>query len=109
MTTNDARPLRVFQWIVPRSGSTAFTKCMSFVDDTEVWMEPYYTCVLNETVKNPEWGVGIPAMDKMRAMIAKFAQREEVTAMTKKEREMASKYKNVFPSSDFLSMVEEAT
>lgn len=64
-------------------------------------MEPYYTCVMNETVKNPEWGVGIPAMDKMRALIAQFEHHEEFVAMKEKEVEMANKYKNVFQPSDF--------
>lgn len=33
--------LRVMLWAVPRSASTVFTKFMSFVDDIEVWNEPY--------------------------------------------------------------------
>ncbi|XP_071488749.1 uncharacterized protein [Diadema antillarum] len=32
---------RVIMWCVPRSVSTAMTKCMSFVDGAEVWLEPY--------------------------------------------------------------------
>ena len=32
---------RTFLWCVPRSVSTAFAKCLSFINDTEVWFEPY--------------------------------------------------------------------
>ena len=32
---------RVIMWCIPRSVSTAFTKCMSFVDGAEIWLEPY--------------------------------------------------------------------
>lgn len=101
MGSNDPRPLRVFLWIVPRSASTAFTKCMSFVDDTEVWMEPYYMCVMNETFNNPEWGIGIPAADKMRTFIADLNKSEEFIAMKKKEAEKASLYPNVWPQEMF--------
>ena len=38
---------RVIMWCVPRSVSTAFTKCMSFVDGAEVWLEPY---VMSNTI-----------------------------------------------------------
>ncbi|XP_071505221.1 uncharacterized protein [Diadema antillarum] len=33
---------RVIMWCVPRSVSTAVTKCMSFVEGAEVWLEPYF-------------------------------------------------------------------
>ncbi|XP_071489743.1 uncharacterized protein [Diadema antillarum] len=32
---------RIIMWCVPRSVSTAMTKCMSFVDGAEIWLEPY--------------------------------------------------------------------
>ena len=35
---------RTIMWCVPRSGSTALTKCLSFIDGIEVWMEPYAYC-----------------------------------------------------------------
>ena len=43
MAQNGDRPSnpRVIMWCVPRSVSTAFTKCMSFVDGAEIWLEPY--------------------------------------------------------------------
>ncbi|XP_072167446.1 uncharacterized protein [Diadema setosum] len=39
-STADGNP-RVIMWCVPRSVSTAVTKCMSFVEGAEIWMEPY--------------------------------------------------------------------
>ena len=43
MSQNGDRPQnpRVIMWCVPRSVSTAFTKCISFVDGADVWLEPY--------------------------------------------------------------------
>ena len=35
---------RTMLWCVPRSGSTALTKCLSFIDGIEVWFEPYNNC-----------------------------------------------------------------
>ena len=34
-------PLKVFLWTTPRSMSTTFLKCMTFVPDTVAWHEPY--------------------------------------------------------------------
>ena len=31
-------------WCVPRSGSTALTKCLSFIDGIETWFEPFCYC-----------------------------------------------------------------
>ncbi|XP_071509489.1 uncharacterized protein [Diadema antillarum] len=39
-TAEDGRA-RVIMWCVPRSVSTAMTKCMSFVDGAEIWLESY--------------------------------------------------------------------
>ncbi|XP_071811540.1 uncharacterized protein [Apostichopus japonicus] len=38
---NANEPVRIMFWAVPRSASTVFTKFMSFVDNVEVWQEPY--------------------------------------------------------------------
>ncbi|XP_041486072.1 uncharacterized protein LOC121432276 [Lytechinus variegatus] len=38
---SDSKPFRVIMWCVPRSISTAIAKCFSFIDNTEVWFEPY--------------------------------------------------------------------
>ncbi|KAJ8050311.1 hypothetical protein HOLleu_03464 [Holothuria leucospilota] len=34
-------PRTVFLWTTPRSLSTVFTKCISFVDNVQIWFEPY--------------------------------------------------------------------
>ena len=41
MDTNQG-PAKVFLWTVPRSLSTAFLKCMTYVPDTVAWHEPYH-------------------------------------------------------------------
>ncbi|XP_072051066.1 uncharacterized protein [Amphiura filiformis] len=35
---------RVMLWAIPRSTSTAFLKCMTYVPDTLAWYEPYWQC-----------------------------------------------------------------
>ncbi|XP_071498277.1 uncharacterized protein [Diadema antillarum] len=44
---------RAILWMIPRSISTAFTKCMSGIPGCEVWMEPFFFChfALNELEK----------------------------------------------------------
>ena len=44
MAENVDRPSnpRVIMWCILRSVSTAFTKCVSFVEGAEVWLEPYF-------------------------------------------------------------------
>nr|XP_054773250.1 uncharacterized protein LOC129281334 [Lytechinus pictus] len=37
----DPKPFRVIMWCVPRSISTAIAKCFSFIDNAEVYFEPY--------------------------------------------------------------------
>ncbi|XP_041481690.1 uncharacterized protein LOC121428881 [Lytechinus variegatus] len=37
---------RTILWCMPRSVSTALTKCLSFTPDTQVWFEPYCYCFL---------------------------------------------------------------
>ncbi|KAJ8039905.1 hypothetical protein HOLleu_14056 [Holothuria leucospilota] len=90
------KPLRVFLWVVPRTNSTVFTKCMSFVDNTEVWMEPFMACYMNETFYNPEWGVEIPQMVKLRAFMEEIKKKEEFLALKEKEIEKTMQYTNVW-------------
>ncbi|XP_071839680.1 uncharacterized protein [Apostichopus japonicus] len=95
------RPLRVFMWVVPRTNSTVFTKCMSFVDKVEVWMEPYFACNMNDTVYNPEWGKGVPAMEKLRTTMKEFMEKPEYQELMKQELEKVEKYPNVWPQEQF--------
>ena len=37
---------RTILWCVPRSASTAFTLCLSGIDDLEIWFEPFCYCFL---------------------------------------------------------------
>lgn len=53
MATED-KDNRIFLWFNPRSMSTAFTKCVSFMEGAHVWNEPYASCMLNEWFSNPE-------------------------------------------------------
>nr|XP_054754477.1 uncharacterized protein LOC129260534 [Lytechinus pictus] len=49
--TNHKKP-RVLMWCVPRSVSTAMTKCMSFVEGAEIWLEPYVISKAAEDTHN---------------------------------------------------------
>lgn len=74
---NSDRPLRVFLWMVPRTHSTVFMKCLSFVDGAEVWMEPYSACHFNLTIYNPDWGKGVPAVERVKAELEKGTSRKK--------------------------------
>ncbi|KAJ8039929.1 hypothetical protein HOLleu_14089 [Holothuria leucospilota] len=87
--------------MVPRTNSTVFMKCLSFVDDAEVWMEPYCACYINGTLRNPDWGKGNPVMDRIRAEVKEVEKKEEYAALKKLEIEKANKYKNVWPQETF--------
>ncbi|XP_071485873.1 uncharacterized protein [Diadema antillarum] len=41
---------RTIMWCVPRTISSAVTKCFSAIDGIEVWFEPYFYCLGTETV-----------------------------------------------------------
>ncbi|KAJ8025689.1 hypothetical protein HOLleu_33311 [Holothuria leucospilota] len=60
-----------FIWMVPRTNSTALMKCMTFVDDVRVWMEPYMCCYFNETFYNPNYRKGEEVVEKMRERLRK--------------------------------------
>ena len=42
MDDSVSKPVRIMIWSVPRSVSTAFTKCLSFIKGMEVWLAPYH-------------------------------------------------------------------
>ncbi|KAJ8025690.1 hypothetical protein HOLleu_33312 [Holothuria leucospilota] len=70
--TSAAEQIRTyFVWIVPRTNSTALMKCMTFVDDVRVWMEPYFASYFNETFYNPNYRKGEDVVEKMRETLRK--------------------------------------
>lgn len=79
---------RIFLWIIPRSNSTALTKCMSFVDDLQIWMEPYMACFLNEAFGNPDFKKGDPNMDRSREI---WMKNEETETMKRIRAEMVER------------------
>ncbi|KAJ8040358.1 hypothetical protein HOLleu_14622 [Holothuria leucospilota] len=50
----DLRPNRIFLWANPRTLSTAFEKCISFIDGAQIWHEPFVSCYLNLLFTNPD-------------------------------------------------------
>ncbi|KAJ8045816.1 hypothetical protein HOLleu_08910 [Holothuria leucospilota] len=62
MAANSEDQVCVFLWALPRSMSTAMTKCMSFVDGIQIWHEPYLYSYHNEKFKDPV------VIEKMRKM-----------------------------------------
>ncbi|XP_071478614.1 uncharacterized protein [Diadema antillarum] len=51
---------RVFLWCIPRTVSTALTKCLSFINGMEVWFEPYVYCKLTALEVKHAMGQDIP-------------------------------------------------
>ncbi|XP_072171392.1 uncharacterized protein [Diadema setosum] len=51
---------RTIMWCVPRTISSAVTKCLSAIDGVEVWFEPYFYCLATETVMASDLNVTIP-------------------------------------------------
>lgn len=62
----------VFLWALPRSVSTALTKCMSFVDGVQVWNEPYLYSHHNEKYQDPV------ALEKMAKVGMNFQDVEKI-------------------------------
>lgn len=87
MARSSTEATRLFLWSLPRSCSTAFSKCMTFVDDIDVWMEPYCACHFNETFYNPNFMVGNPHAEDMRRTLA----RNEASEFMKATREKMKK------------------
>ncbi|KAJ8038299.1 hypothetical protein HOLleu_15681 [Holothuria leucospilota] len=92
----NSKPLRIFLWIVPRVNSTALAKCLSFMDDTVVWMEPYLACHLNETFYNPEFKKGDPAAEKLRENISRMLKTEAIIKFMTEIEKKAKEHDNIF-------------
>ncbi|XP_071509830.1 uncharacterized protein [Diadema antillarum] len=54
-------PARVIMWCSPRSVSTGMTKCLSFVDGAEVWLEPYVISRIAREICEEYLSVPLPA------------------------------------------------
>ncbi|XP_041476142.1 uncharacterized protein LOC121424498 [Lytechinus variegatus] len=56
----DANQVKVFLWCSPRTVSTAFTKCMSFIEGMEIWSEPFVYCYLSSKEVKKKLNVDLP-------------------------------------------------
>ncbi|XP_071498356.1 uncharacterized protein [Diadema antillarum] len=98
---------RAILWMIPRSISTAFTKCMSGIPDCEVWMEPFGFChfALQELEKigiteqpmsyaghEKEFKLAAEALEKYMKDTIFFPDRLPFATIKKKLEESASKY-----------------
>ncbi|XP_071485188.1 uncharacterized protein [Diadema antillarum] len=45
----DQKPFRVVMWCVPRTASTAVAKCLTALDNTQVWFDPYGIAAMQES------------------------------------------------------------
>lgn len=94
-------PVRVFLWMVPRTCSTVITKCMSFVDDCVVWMEPYCMCHFNETEFNPEFKKDDPDMMKYNERRATLMQSGEIQQLLAQIQQKAALLPNLNDQTNF--------
>lgn len=92
---DESQAVRIFLWIVPRVNSTVLLKCMSFVEDTSVWMEPYMASYMNKTVSNPDHPKDEPAVQKIRATYQKCLDRPEMIKLMEESEAKALKYSNL--------------
>ncbi|XP_071477857.1 uncharacterized protein [Diadema antillarum] len=51
---------RTFLWCVPRSISSALTKCLTATKDLEVWFEPFFFCFVARLDAKKRLGVDLP-------------------------------------------------
>lgn len=100
MTSSSLQPKLIFLWIVPRTCSTALTKCMTFVDDTEVWVEPYFACHFNETFYNPNFRKGDPVADRMRETLKKNESSETMREIRKEMTKKVEESPNLIDQKD---------
>nr|XP_054771342.1 uncharacterized protein LOC129279275 [Lytechinus pictus] len=53
MAANDSSPVRIFAWVVPRTISTALSKCLSNIGGMEIWFELFtYAQVVRQEYEN---------------------------------------------------------
>ncbi|XP_030830756.1 uncharacterized protein LOC105437649 [Strongylocentrotus purpuratus] len=60
MSSSNTDGSRTILWCVPRSISTALAKCLSFIDASEVWFEPYAYCNATSNEYNHQTKLNIP-------------------------------------------------
>lgn len=99
--TNKNQAVRIFLWIVPRVTSTALLKCMSFVEDTSVWLEPYMTCFLRRTMLDEEHRRDDPTVKRITDRWQKSMQRPEAVKVMEEGIAKAAKYSNLYPQATF--------
>nr|XP_054767460.1 uncharacterized protein LOC129274729 [Lytechinus pictus] len=75
MSKDEKKPFRVILWCVPRAVSTAISKCFSFIDNTESWLEPFCGLYTLETSCAP---MGIP-LPQNEGEIDDFLEKLEAT------------------------------
>lgn len=100
MASSTSQPTVIFLWMVPRTQSTVLAKCMTFVDDTEVWLEPYLSCDFNNTLYDPNWKKGDPLAERMRESERKNEATEVMKSARKKVAEEESDFPNLIPQKD---------
>eukprot|EP00057_Strongylocentrotus_purpuratus_P010689 XP_011665163.1 PREDICTED: uncharacterized protein LOC105438705 [Strongylocentrotus purpuratus] len=52
---------RTIIWCVPRSVSTALTKCLSFIEGIQMWFEPYTYCRFAQVITKEQLDLDLPA------------------------------------------------
>lgn len=74
---------------------------MSFVDKTEVWMEPFLACRFNDTIYNPEWRLGDPSIKKMKEAMEESRSTPEFHEIMQEEMENLKKHPNISAQEKF--------
>ncbi|XP_072172313.1 uncharacterized protein [Diadema setosum] len=108
VAAGDGEGARVFLWCIPRTVSTALTKCLSFIDGMEVWFEPYVYCKLTTFEVKHATGQDIPmeldgneeifakATELMRKMTGTNIQTDRIAYANVKKQLETRRGKHVF-------------
>ena len=67
----------IFLWINPRNLSTAFTKCVSFMDGACIWHEPYASSFFKEMFLDPEMIRKYPQLSTFKTQFAETSDQLE--------------------------------
>ncbi|KAJ8031939.1 hypothetical protein HOLleu_25309 [Holothuria leucospilota] len=74
---SDDKVNRIFLWINPRNLSTAFTKCVSFMDGACIWHEPYVSSFFKEMFLDPEMIRKYPQLSTFKTQFSETSDQLE--------------------------------
>lgn len=81
----------IFLWMIPRTCSIVFSKCMTSVDDVQVWMGPYLACYFNDTLYNPTYKPDNAGLNLLRKKLEHTEKTEAMKTLREKMNDIIDK------------------